>query len=141
MPQEDYLRREIDKLGKMLQKALADLLGLKLKNKLSDGIEAANTVLRSELNISLDALSEIPENELLHYLYETKKLGNVHVELLADLLFEYAEQSISPNVTYKNALLLYEYVTETAIDYSVNRHFKIESIRGFLSSRDVTQSE
>ncbi|MDF2436369.1 MAG: hypothetical protein K0Q95_745 [Bacteroidota bacterium] len=133
MPQEDYLKREIDKLGKVLQKALADLLGLKLKGRIMEGIELTDSVLKEQLDIDLNSLAFIPEDQILSFLYETKKLSNVHVELIADLLFEYAPESSSPYPIYRKALLLYKHVNDNSVDYSINRHFKSESILKLLA--------
>jgi hypothetical protein len=133
MPQEDYLKREIDKLGKVLQKAIADLLGLKLKGRIMEGIELTNSVLNEQLDISLHSLVFLPDDQIISFLYETKNLSNVHVELLADLLFEYAAQSADPAPIFKKALLLYDHVSGNSADYSVNRHFKSEAIRKLLA--------
>jgi hypothetical protein len=130
MPQEDYIKREIDKLGKLLAKALADLLGLKSKGKLPEGIEAANVILQSELELDLNALLSIPENELLTVL-SRKKLSNVHLEYIADVLFESADGGIDDLslAKYSRALIIYKAITDQEINYSINRHFKIDAIR------------
>jgi hypothetical protein len=130
MPQEDYFKREIDKLGKLLAKALADLLNLKSANKLTDGIESVNQIFKTELNVTIDSLLQISENEFLPFLVNAKSLNNNQLELIADILVETADNSekkLSLNA-YQKALLLYKYVTENESDYSVNRHYKAESI-------------
>jgi hypothetical protein len=130
MPQEDFIRREIDKLGKILAKALADLLGLKLDGKVNEGIDALNETLKKELNFTIDTLIDLPENELFSFLITTKKLNNTHLELLADMLVQVAETSNDDRskTAYKKALIIYKSVTENEINYSINRHYKIESI-------------
>jgi hypothetical protein len=134
MPQEDYFKREIDKLGKVLAKVLSDLLNLKSDNKINDGIELTNQVFQSELDISIAALSEIPENEVLPFLTLTKKLSNIQIELIADILTEVADNTeVKRSMNYyKKAILLYKYITENETDYSVHRHYKIESIERLI---------
>lgn len=133
MPQEDYIKREIDKLGKVLAKALADLLGLKSTGNFQDGIKSVNDILQSELKTDINILSNLPENDLLPFL-ANKNLNNNHLELIADLLFESAaECSIEEcRNKYSRALLIYRFVTENDISYSINRHYKIDMVNGLL---------
>lgn len=136
MPQEDYLKREIDKLGKVLAKVLADLLKLKSANKAADGIESVNEVFKTELDITINALLDIPETEFLPFLLLNRKLNNNQLELLADILTEAADDSENEKalLIYKRSLLIYAYVTENETDYSVNRHYKIESLTALVKN-------
>jgi hypothetical protein len=133
LPQEDYIKREIDRLGKVLAKALSDLLGLRSEGKLQEGIQSANETLRSELDIDLDILVSLPEKELLLLLTQ-KGLTNSHLGLIADLLAE----SISGPATadeqkLSRALLIYSFVSNNDLSYSMERHLKIEKIRTQLN--------
>jgi len=130
MPQEDYLKREIDKLGKLLAKALADLLNLKSKGKFSEGTENIEKVFETELNLSIKSLVLIPETEFLSFLSQIKNLNNKQLELIADILTEIADHSKEETSSgiYKRALLIYRHVTENEIDYSIHRHYRIESL-------------
>jgi hypothetical protein len=132
MPQEDYIKKEIDKLGKVLAKAVSDLLGLKSKGRLNDGVNVTNQTLRTELGIDLEMLAALPANKLLPFLVAEKKLSNVQLELIADLLFESAEHSPAAASKYTGALSIYQAVTETEVNYSINRHFKTELIQRLL---------
>jgi hypothetical protein len=130
MPQEDYLKREIDKLGKILAKALADLLHLKSAAKIPEGIENIEKVFETELNVSIKSLLFIPETEFLSFLVQRKNLNNKQLELIADIfteLADHSEEATSSDI-YKRALLIYKYVTENEIDYSIHRHYRIESL-------------
>jgi hypothetical protein len=129
MPQEDYFKKEIDKLGKVLAKAVADLLSLKSKGQLMDGIDAASHVLKTELDTDLETLASLPVNALLPFLVSEKKLNNVQLELIGDLLFESAGNDPAAAAKYDSALAIYKAVTDNEPDYSVNRHYKIELIR------------
>lgn len=136
MPQEDYIKREIDKLGKVLAKVLAGLLGLKSEGKLSDGIAVTNQSLKAELDFDLDTLLALPENELLPFLAGTKKLSNVQMELIADLLFESADESSAHYLSrYSCALAIYEALRDNELTYSISRHYRIELIRQAISER------
>jgi hypothetical protein len=133
LPQEDYIKREIDKLGKVLAKALADLLGLKSTGNFREGIQSVNNILQSELNTDIDTLANLPENDLLPFLAK-KNLSNNHLELLADLLFESAAERPKEECRnkYSRALLIYHFVTENDISYSINRRYKIDVIKALL---------
>jgi hypothetical protein len=135
MPQEDYIKREIDRLGKVLAKALADLLGTKARGNSHEGLHAINNVLISELEIDLDGLLLLPESELLSYLVKTKKLNNAQMEILGDLLFESAvgEDPVTDAIKYRKTLSIYNAITENELTYSVNRHYKIKVIRQLLN--------
>jgi hypothetical protein len=60
LPQEDYLKRQIDQLGQVLGKILADLIGLKTQGHIGEGIEEVNQKLKSELNLNINELTLIP---------------------------------------------------------------------------------
>ena len=52
MQQEDFLKRQIDQLGQVLGKILADLIGLKAVGQIGEGIEASSQALKKEFWIS-----------------------------------------------------------------------------------------
>jgi hypothetical protein len=133
LPQEDYIRREIDRLGKVLAKALSDLLGLRSEGKLQEGIHSVNEVLQSELNIDIDLLVSLPEKELLLLLTQ-KGSTNSHLGLIADLLAESIGGSSASVDEQKlsRALLIYSFVSNNDLSYSMERHYKIEKIQAQL---------
>ena len=45
MEQRDYLKKQIDQLGKVLAKAFSDLLGLKNSGQINVGFELTNQTL------------------------------------------------------------------------------------------------
>lgn len=117
----------------MLAKALADLLGLKSIGRFQEGMQSVNDVLLFKLNTDLTTLSNLSENELLPFL-ANKNLSNYHLELIADLLFESGAECSPEECTnkYSRALLIYQFVTENDISYSINRRFKIDMIKALL---------
>jgi hypothetical protein len=114
-------------------KALADLLGMKSTGNLQEGIKSVNNLLQSELKTDINKISDLADHELLPFL-ANKNLRNNHLELLADLLFEsaaeYSEEKRKNS--YSKALILYQFITENDITYSINRHLKIEMIASLL---------
>jgi hypothetical protein len=139
LQQEDYIKRQIDQLGRVLGKILADLIGLKAKGQVSEGIEAASEALKGELDLDIDDLASIPPEKFLLILKEEKKLSDINFEKLADILFLLAEKPDLFNSDkdrrsklYERSLIMYEYLDKTSSTYSFERNAKIEKIRNWL---------
>ena len=132
MEQEDYIKRQIDQLGRALGKILADLIGLKTGGEMSEGIEEADQALKNALNLKIDDLISIPAEKFIQTLQEAGKLNNDNLDKLADLLFLIAEeldQNEPENEKIKNlyirSLIIYEHIDKTSSTYSFDRHNKI----------------
>lgn len=65
MEQEDYLKRQIDQLGRVLGKILADLMELKAQGQVGGGMEAASQALKNELGLNIDELTTIPAEKFI----------------------------------------------------------------------------
>ena len=139
MEQEDYLKRQIDQLGRVLGKILAGLIGLKTRGQASQGIEAANQALKAELGLNFDDLTLIPNESFLTTLLETKKLSDNNFEQLAEIMFLVAEEMNVKNTEevkmrkmYERALIIFEVLDSTSSTYSFERHHKIRKIKTML---------
>jgi len=139
MERQDYLKKQIDQLGKVLGKILADLIGLKNQGKASEGIEIAAQELESELDLDIEELIEIPTDKLAETLITKYSMKNEHIDRFADILFELSEgfefqdSNKKADYLYKKSLALYEYLNNTGTVYSFDRHFKIEKIKNLLN--------
>jgi hypothetical protein len=136
LEQEDYLKRQIDQLGKALGKILADLLGLHSHGEAGIGIEAADQALKAELDLNMDDLTLIPSGNFIQALLEGRNLNNESLEKLAEILFLIAENTREGNKSsekinelYERALILYEYTDKTGTTYSIDRHRKIGQLK------------
>jgi hypothetical protein len=135
MAHEDYFKREVDKLGKVLATALADLLNLKSAHHVGDKMEFINHVFQTQLDISISSLTRLSDEELLKTLKE-KKLTNTHLELIADILTETSGIEGSKealNLAHK-ALLIYNHVAENEKTFSLQRHDKMQKLKFFINS-------
>ena len=92
MDQEDFLKSQIDQLGRVLGKILTALLGFKAQGQVSEGIEAADQALKTELGLNIDDLTLIPTELFLTTLLDTKKFGDNNFEQLAEIMFLIAEE-------------------------------------------------
>jgi len=139
LEQEDFLKRQIDQLGRVLGKILADLSGLKVRGHMNEGIEAASQVLKTELGFNTGDLALIPADGFLQTLLETGKFSDSNFEQLAELMFLIAEELHSRNTDvgkmnnlYERSLIIYEILDQVSPTYSIERHNKIGKIKQML---------
>ena len=139
MQQEDYIKRQIDQLGRVLGKILADLMGLKARRQASLEIESVSQALKTELGLTIDDLTLIPTDSFLTTLLDTKKFSDNNFEQLAEIMFLIAEELNIKNTDvgkmkqlYERALIIFEILDKTSTTYSFDRHSKIEKIKKVL---------
>jgi hypothetical protein len=135
LEQEDFIKRQIDQLGRVLGTILADLIGLKAQGQISEGIEAADKELKKKLYLNVDNLTSISTEKFIKTLQEGKKLSNDNFDKLVDILFLLTEElderntdNEKKNKLYERSLTIYEHLEDTSSTYSFDRHFKIEKI-------------
>jgi hypothetical protein len=135
LEQEDFIKRQIDQLGRVLGTILADLIGLKAQGQISEGIEAADKELKKKLDLNVDNLTSISTEKFIKTLQEGKKLSNDNFDKLVDILFLLTEElderntdNEKKNKLYERSLTIYEHLEDTSSTYSFDRHFKIEKI-------------
>lgn len=136
MQQEDWLIRQINQLGRVLGKILADLLGLKTKGQVGEGIEAAEQALKSELDLDINELAAMPADRFIITLREGNQFSDENLEMLADILLTIADElnqidtdNEKKKKLYEKALIIYEHLDKTGSTYSFERHNKIEKIK------------
>ena len=139
MQQEDYIKRQIDQLGRVLGKILADLMGLKARRQASLEIESVSQALKTELGLTIDDLTLIPTDSFLTTLLDAKKFSDNNFEQLAEIMFLIAEELNIKNTDvgkmkqlYERALIIFEILDKTSSTYSFDRHSTIEKIKKVL---------
>lgn len=130
MGQEDYLKRQLDQLGRVLSKMLTGLLGSKDKTTPDNEIDQVNQELKAELGFTFDEFARLENEELIRILEIEKQFSNTHFEKLADLFLFIADNSdnIRGKQFYEKSLLLYKHLEETESTYSRDRYIKVERI-------------
>lgn len=147
MQQQDYLQRQIEELGRVLGKILADLVGLKTQGKVGEGIEVTDEALNGKLDLDLATLTAVPANELIDALADHNPLYKKQLEPLASLAFELATgfdvQGASAPATawYEKALVLYEHLDREGGVFSFDRQYKIEQLTTRLRQRPQAASD
>jgi hypothetical protein len=136
MQQEDWLMKQINLLGRVLGKILADLLGLKSQGQVGLGIEAAEQTLKNELDLDIDDLILIPTDQFIKTLQEGKNFSDEDLEKLADIFFLIAEDHDQSGIDadkkkklYERSLTMHEYLDRKGSTYSFDRHIKIEKMK------------
>ncbi len=134
MQQEDYLKKQIDQLGQVLGRILADLLNLRSSGQLLQGVESIENEITRELNLDLQALTGVSPEEAVKQLETLKGYSPENLEGLADLL---RNLSCIGNTEKKSnkyqqftilACHIYKHCNQCSTIYSLERHRKIREI-------------
>ncbi len=132
MEQEDYLKRQIDQLGRVLGKALSDLLGLVKKGQAGLGIETTSQTLKTELDLDILELNSMKDEDFINSLISEKKFTSIHLEKIAEILLlmaDYKDDKEKKSI-YLKCLSIYEYLEHTDSTYSLDRQIKIKQLKG-----------
>jgi hypothetical protein len=143
MEHEDWFMRQINLLGRVLGKILADLLGLKARGLLNEGIREAEQTLISELDLDIEDLTSIPVDRFVKSLQEDKNFSDYDLDKLADIFYLMAgeidrqgNQEDKMNKLYSRSLTIYKYLDNAGSTYSVDRHYKIEKIKQAIQANE-----
>ncbi|HLU87542.1 MAG TPA: hypothetical protein VKZ44_07275 [Taishania sp.] len=135
MERQDYLKKQIDLLGKILGKILSDLLGLKNSGNINQGLEITNQTLKAELDFDIQDLLDIPTDQWIETLIKQKNISNNNLEKLAEILLLIADNQRDNNKNlYEKCLTIYQYLETTETVYTLDRQWKITHIKNELSS-------
>jgi hypothetical protein len=139
MGQEDYLKRQIDQLGKVLARILSDLKRNGFEGKASIRIEEINQELKKELNLDLFRFPGISDDQLVDIIDETRKNRLENLDKLAEIFYELASNLASEEYDkgfilslYAKSLCLNEYIHERGTVFSFERQSRINEIRNRL---------
>ena len=130
MKQDDYFLKQIDILGRILGKIVSDLLKLKSKGEIMEGIETITLALKNELDLNLNEIIFLNSKDVLNFLQEEMKFNNDNLEKLADILYILGDNSNSENKIplLEKSLVIYEHLNKNSTTYFPERIKKIEKI-------------
>ncbi len=136
MQREDYLLREIEKIGLMLQMIIKKLIVKqeKLPNQFDYQLKEANEMFR-EIGFEMDEFLQLDPSAIEDYLMKIDGMREPNIELLGDLLSEMG-MSTEPDlcrVYLEKALNIYELCNSRDRTYSIDRENKINNIKNMLS--------
>lgn len=135
MKQEDYLLREIEKIGTLLMALMGKLKKSEVSTAISIGeqMNATREMLYQEMGFDLEKFMLLSEDELGPYLSEFVGMNTMNQEYLADLLKEIGEKSHDHgNIYLEKALIMYELCKLEDKTYSFERERKIEEIKQMI---------
>ena len=135
METRDLVKDQIEQLGRVLGKIIADFLGLKSNGDVTQGIEISKNQFKNELDIDVDKIIDLSKNELKKYLLDHKLTGE-HVELIAYYLINITESNIltgkqETKKYLEKVLDLYDIADELSQTISfdrINKKSKIENV-------------
>ncbi|MDD2635830.1 MAG: hypothetical protein PHW82_10060 [Bacteroidales bacterium] len=136
MEQRDFIKDEIEKIGKLLSKIISGFFDLKLEVQLLQAIEITTDCLKSELDIDIDKIVTFPKKELNPY-FRKLKLSAKHLEELSELLKEIGKAEFENNekeavVKLEKAIELLDIADEISNTISFNRINKKNEINKLL---------
>lgn len=142
MEQRDYLKDQFDQIGLVLGRLIAFLLGLKVEQMNSLGVEQVRLVLDAEFDVGLEELLlHLSPEELISFL-QHRGFNLSHIEQLASALAVIADswshEHPSRTHLYRTIYFLDRYIEQESSTYSFERHLRMEHLSKLLNSRDLT---
>lgn len=133
MGQEDYVLKQIEILGKILGKILADLFAMTSKWEVIE-LETVVEVFKKELDLDLHQLVELPNEALFKLLMEDKKMDLPSIEKIGEICYLlgldlYHRQDDYCRAYLKVAQKILEQLNLLDKTYSLDRITKIEKIK------------
>ena len=137
MDQEDYLMREIAKIGLLLRAIINNFLNRNENLAITTGDYFENTkeLLINEINFDMDKFLVLNESDSLDYLSQFKGINSENLELLAEIVSQFGidDRTNNKSVFLKKALQLYNLCENEDMTFSFDRERKIKEIKNALS--------
>ncbi|MBL7112664.1 MAG: hypothetical protein ISS19_12075 [Bacteroidales bacterium] len=136
MQKEDYILREIEKIGMMLQMIIKKLIVKqeKLPIQFDYELKEANEMFR-EIGFEMDEFLQLDHSAIEDYLMKIDGMRGPNIELLGDLLKEMGMRT-GPDLRQaylEKALNLYELCNSQDRTFSIERESKINNIKNMLA--------
>ncbi|MCL2041352.1 MAG: hypothetical protein FWG84_04850 [Bacteroidales bacterium] len=138
MEQKDYLLREIEKIGVIINAIRKLIFGGNgnLTVTLENHVENAKGMLLNELDFDFDAFLLLSEKESNEYIANFTGFSVENVELLAECVSEigFNDKSDNSKKYFEKALQLYNLCNLKSATYSYDRETKISAIKNMLAT-------
>ncbi len=134
MEQKDYVEKEIEKLSLILNKLLSKIIKSNKTESLNHLAEEVNTTLIDKFNLNNIEFDEINPDDLIEILLNKKEINPLHLEDLANIFYNLAKTSTNQTKknTFKNCLIIYNYLEKSEGNFSFERNQKINDIKNLL---------
>lgn len=135
MEQRDYLKRQIEQLGRVLGIILAKLLGIKTSGEFSELCETADNELAGEFDLKLSELLKLDNDPFILSISEDNRFNSINIGYLTEIILNMAEK-IEDNEQkvelYGKVILLYDYLDRVENAFSIDRNTKKGEILSIL---------
>lgn len=139
MEQRDFLKNQIDQIGKILGKIISDFFDVQSTKNFSTSIQTMNIRLQTELNIDLKKIIFLSKIELKDYLHKSL-VKPENFEMLSELLKEIGKSNSfhkkQRNAYLYKAIELLEIVDETSNTLSFERLKKKNQIEMMIKNNN-----
>ena len=129
---EDYILREIDKIGKLIE-ALLQKAGILRRSGAGEAVcETAWTELAEALDLDIDTL--LAREDFIGVLIREYGFSDENLEKFAELLFDFAAASPDRDATVRLACgitAIYRYLDEKKAPVSLNRYYILKEFAGY----------
>ena len=133
MEQKDYLLREIEKIGVIINAIRQKIFGGKdnLAITVEKQFEEAKEMMLSETNFDFDKFLALNPEKSNEYICNFQGFSIENIELLADCISQMGsnDQTDNSKMYFEKALQLYELCNLKSRTYSFERETKINSLR------------
>ena len=136
MKQDDYLLNQIDLLGKVLAKIIAQLLKRKTNNEIFEVSEVTIQISEKEAPITIVELLELSNDKLIEFLISHQFQLN-HFEKMGELFHLLSNESTHRFNCLNKSLTLYNYVHTHSTTYSSERINRIRKIEEEITRNDL----
>ena len=136
MEQSDYILREIQKIGEMFLKIRKKIDGAEITNSqpFDFQLEEVKSLLKDTLGLNLDEFLLLSERDTKMYVAGHKSFNINNAELLGDFCKTMGEKTVNikSQLYLKKALELFELCNSLDRTYSIDREYKISSLKNIL---------
>jgi hypothetical protein len=133
MAREDLLLKQISQLGFVLKRMIEMLTGTKSEGDFSETMTAVEVKLKEELGFDINAIKEVPSEDIIEFLLKNTSFNPENLELFAVFLEKWANKNEADKTGfYEKALQIYLYINQKTATFSIERNAKIELIKSHL---------
>jgi hypothetical protein len=139
LQRQDYIIKQIDQLGKVLSKLLADVLGLKHDLKITEADSIVNSVFEKELGFNFDAFLAIKDAEFITFLI-FNKFDLASMEEIANLFFEIGTSSTEKEKQtncFSKAKIIYNYLNTERKTFSFDFMTKLNAMENQIQANEI----
>ncbi len=135
MIQRDFIKRQLEELGRTIGKVISDMLKLKERGMVNEGITLLQETLKNSFDLDIEKIFSLPLENFIETLVKEKKLSSAHLSYVGDIiyataeLFEQKKEIEKAKKLYQKVLIIFNYIDQTEKTFSLERKNKIEKIK------------